>query len=314
MDFLSDMVDNKEDCLEIMEFVIGHNVYGINVAKVREIVQYSEPTPSPDQHPCVEGILMLRGTPIPIINLEKRLNLSEKEVVYGDPEDVRADEEENSSDRELFIISSFNNLVIGLHVHRINGIKKLSWSDIESPDETITKHGNCIITGIVNKGEKILVLLDFEKIVADINPITTIRVEDVKTSNEKEINAPIMIVDDSLMLNNLIYASLSKAGYRKIIRKNNGKEAYDYIMSYADKNNITDYVAAVISDIEMPVMDGLTLCKKLKQDVRLQIIPVIMFSSIIDDSMRIRCEDAGANNQLSKPEIGKLVEILENYV
>lgn len=292
-------INNKNGELEIMEFIVGDNHYGINIAKVREIVQYDEPTPSPDQHPCVEGILMLRGAPIPIINLAKRLSCREPE----------------STDRNLIIITSFNNLVIGLHVHSINGIKKLSWRDIDSPDETLTRNGHCIITGIIHKGENILILLDFEKIVADINPVTTIQVKDVKKTVSDNIkDLPILIVDDSMMLNNLICASLSKAGFTNIISKVNGQEAWDYIDSIEEKNNLREHVAIVISDIEMPVMDGLTLCRTIKQNPVAGILPVILFSSIIDDSMRRKGEAAGANRQLSKPEIGKLVDIIEDYL
>ena len=291
--------ENKDNTLELMEFKIGDNFYGINVAKVREIVQYSEPTPSPDQHPCIEGVLMLRGDAIPIINMSKRLNINET-----------VDKE-----RDLFIITSFNNLVVGLHVHVINGIRKYSWDEINSPDETIITHGNCIITGIVNKENHMLVLLDFEKIVAEINPVTTISLKDVNNSQKtKHPDAPIMIVDDSVMLNNLIRSALNKAGYKNIISKNNGEEALNYINSIKDKQNIKNKVSVIITDIEMPVMDGLTLCKKLKQNVETAIIPIIIFSSIENKTQYLNLEKVGANEQFSKPDIGKLLESVERYV
>ena len=103
------VIEEKEDSLEIMEFQVGGNSYGINIAKVREVVKYEIPTPSPDQHPCVEGILMLRGEAIPVIDLSKGLDTSPS----------------TNPDRDLFIITSFNNLIVGLHVHSISGIKKL---------------------------------------------------------------------------------------------------------------------------------------------------------------------------------------------
>ena len=285
--------------LEVMEFVVGENIYGINVAKVREVVQYTTPTPSPDQNPCVEGILMLRGKPVPIINLSKRLGISES----------------GNGDRDLCIITSFNNLIIGLHVHQINGIIKLSWSKINSPDETITKHGNCIITGIVNFPEYILILLDFEKIVADINPVTTIQVKDVKTSADENHRAlPIMIVDDSLMLSKLIGMSLKKAGYTNIIKKQNGQEAWDYLSSECTEEGTDSWVRLVITDIEMPVMDGISLCEKIKESKTLNSLPVILFSSIVDDAMENKCKKAGADATLSKPQIDKLVSIIEELL
>lgn len=292
-------MEEKEDSLEIMEFQVGSNYYGINIAKVREIVKYTVPTPSPDQHPCVEGILMLRGAAIPVIDLAKRLETGES----------------SNPDRDLFIITTFNNLVVGLHVHSISGIRKLGWSKIEKPDETITRYKNCIITGIINDVNKILVLLDFEKIVADINPRTTIQVSDVKTEASKDIvNKPIMIVDDSSMLNNLIRSSLSKAGFTNIASKSNGKEAWDALFSYKGSKDILSLVSCVITDIEMPLMDGLTLCKKIKADSVLNKIPVILFSSIIDDSMKAQIKDSGADAYMSKPQINELVSILESVM
>lgn len=290
---------NESNTLEIMEFRVGTNVYGINVAKVREVVQYSEPLPSPDQNPCVEGILMLRGKPVPIIDLATRLGMPKEE----------------DTERNLFIIANFNKLVVGFHVHEINGIRRLSWADINSPDETISRYNNCIITGIVNLKECILVLLDFEKIVADINPSTTIRVSDVKTTaDEKNVNKPIMVVDDSQMLNKLICSCLTKAGYTNIISFSNGQDAWDSLMQVEDKSKIREVCSAIISDIEMPVMDGLTLCSKIKSDNFLRLIPVILFSSIIDEAMARKCDEVGANANLSKPGIDRLVSILETYL
>ena len=288
--------NNSELSLEIMEFQVGQNIYGINIAKVREVIQYEVPTSSPDQHPCVEGIYMLRGKAVPIINLSKRLGTDDTE----------------NQERDLNIISSFNKLTVGLHVHKILGIKKLSWTDIEKPDDTISRYGNCITTGIIKQGADIVVLLDFEKIVADINPVTTIQLSDVKVdeANLKVNEKPIMIVDDSPMLNNLIKKALVKAGYTNIISKNNGQEAWDTLNSYIQKGNVKEHVSVIITDIEMPLMDGLTLCRNIKSDPVLSGIPVILFSSIIDEAMQVKGEAAGADRMLSKPQIGDLVELL----
>lgn len=296
---MEDIVFEQNDALEIMEFCVGKNVYGINIAKIKEVVQYTAPTPSPDQNPCVEGILMLRGNAIPIINLSKRLST----------------EDSTNKGRDLFIITNFNNLTVGLHVHQINGIRKIAWSSINPPDETLIRHGNHIITGIVNFKDYILVLLDFEKIVADINPVTTIQVKDVKTSaSENNTDVPILIVDDSMMLSGLIAKSLKKAGYKNLIIKNNGKEAWDYLNKIDDKSNLNEFVRIVITDIEMPIMDGITLCENIKKSRVLNSLPVILFSSIANETMAKKCDEAGADAVLSKPEIDKLVTIIEAHL
>lgn len=289
---------DSDATLEIMEFMVGSNAYGINIAKVREVVPFKEPTPSPDQHPCVEGILMLREQPIPIINLSMRLKR----------------EESSNPERDLFIITTFNNLVVGLHVHKINGIRKMNWKDINKPDETISRHSNCITTGIINQPNQIVMLLDFEKIVADINPTTTIQISDVQTSVDATISdKPIMIVDDSPMLNNLIRLSLEKAGYENIISATNGQEAWDYLQNIDQKENPREAINCIITDIEMPVMDGHTLCRKIKDDPFLRKIPVILFSSIIEEGTRVKGEKAGADAQLSKPQINNLVKTIQEF-
>ena len=291
--------DDREDSLEIMEFQVGGNSYGINIAKVREVVKYDVPTPSPDQHPCVEGIFMLRGEAIPIIDLSK-------ELITGPS---------SNPDRDLFIITTFNNLIVGLHVHSILGIRKLEWSKIDKPDETITRYKNCIITGIINDLDKIVILLDFEKIVATINPRTTIQVTDVTNEISDTLKEkPIMIIDDSSMLNNLIRTSLTKAGFKNIVSKTNGKEAWDALFSYKGSRDILSIVSCVITDIEMPLMDGLTLCKKIKADNVLKQIPVVLFSSIIDESMKTKGQEAGADAQMSKPQINELVSLLQSII
>ena len=300
MGITMDIYENElNDSLEVMEFEIGENSYGINVAKVKEVVMYDSLTPTPDQHPCVEGILMLRGTPIPVINLAKRLKFAES----ADPEN------------DLIIITIFNNLSVGLHVHSVNDILKLSWSEIEKPDATLQRNSNCIVTGIIKNDNRITILLDFEKIVADINPTTTIQVSDItEKSNDVFTSQPIMIVDDSPMLNKLIMQALKKAGFTSISSKSNGKEAWDALFSYKGSKNIRQIVSCVITDIEMPAMDGLTLCRKIKADSVLSQIPVILFSSIIDDSMKERGKEAGADAQISKPEINNLVNIIESLM
>lgn len=289
----------KEDALEIMEFQVGGNSYGINIAKVQEVVKYSTPTPSPDQNPCIEGIFMLRGNAIPIVDLSKRLSTGPS----------------NNSDRDLFIITSFNHLTVGLHVHAISGIRKLSWSKIDKPDETITRNGNCITTGIINDKDKIIILLDFEKIVADINPQTTIQVSDIKRTADPKFTAmPILIVDDSSMLVKLIHSSLKKAGFTNISCTSNGQEAWNYLEKYTDSDDIKSQVSCVITDIEMPLMDGFTLCKKIKSHNILRNIPVVLFSSIIDETMMTKGREAGADAQMSKPQINELVSLLEGLM
>ncbi len=125
---------------------------------------------------------------------------------------------------------------------------------------------------------------------------------------------PILMAEDSALLSKLISDSLRKAGYANLIITANGQEAWDIICDCKEKGTLNDHVRCVITDIEMPIMDGHRLTKLIKDDDQLKQIPVIIFSSLINDDMRRKGEELGANAQLSKPEIGNLVREIDKLV
>ncbi len=161
-----------------------------------------------------------------------------------------------------------------------------------------------------------IIILDFEKIVSDINPETGLRVEDIETIeiNNKRGSIPILIAEDSLLLNKLIVDSLKKAGYTQLIHTSNGKEAYDIIMDCKEKHTLKEHIQCVITDIEMPIMDGHHLTKLLKEGEETRTIPIVIFSSLVNEEMRKKGEALGADGQLSKPEIGNLVHMLDGLL
>ncbi|WP_455716546.1 chemotaxis protein, partial [Anaerosporobacter sp.] len=276
------LLESGTNELEILEFKVGSNYYGINVAKIKEILPFKEPTPIPNAHPCVEGIFMPRDEIISIINLAKNLEL--------------APSADNSSD--MYIITNFNKLNIAFHVHGVVGIHRVSWADIIKPDDTVNSAGKGIATGIIKIEEKLIVVLDFEKIVSDISPETGLRVSDISHLGERERNnSPIVMAEDSPLLGQLIYDSLAKAGYTNIKRFNDGLSAWDQLTEYKENGTIDENVHCVITDIEMPQMDGHRLTKLSKDDKELNKIPVIIFSSIIYDEMRRKGESLGADAQ-----------------
>lgn len=293
------LLESGTNELEILEFKVGSNFYGINVAKIKEILSYKEPTPIPNAHPCVEGIFMPRDVIISIIDLAKNLNLSP------------------SADRskDMYIVTNFNSLNIAFHVHGVVGIHRVSWADIIKPDETVNSAGAGIATGIIKIDNRLIVILDFEKIVSDINPETGLRVSDIAHLGERERNnAPIIMAEDSPLLGKLIFDSLTKAGYTNIKRFNDGLAAWNQLIEYKTSGTINENVHCIITDIEMPQMDGHRLTKLIKDDNELKEVPVIIFSSLINDEMRRKGELLGADAQLTKPEIGKLVGAVDRLI
>ena len=292
------LLENGTNELEVLEFIIGDNHYGINVAKVREIVPYDKITPVPNAHEYVEGIFMPRDTMISVVNLAK---------VTGNYNCCH-------SDSDMLIITNFNKLHIGFHVERVAGIHRVSWEHIIVPDATINSVDHGITTGVIKMDDRIIIILDFEKIINDISPETGLKVKESEALGERERNDyPIYIAEDSALLAQLIHDSLYKAGYVNIDISNNGQVCYDKLVALKNQygDMVTDHVKCVITDIEMPLMDGHHLTKLIKSDDILKNIPVAIFSSLITEEMERKGRELGADIQMSKPEIGQLVSELD---
>lgn len=293
------LLESGTNELEILEFKVGNNHYGINVAKIKEIMQYTAPTAVPNAHPCIDGIFMPRNEIISIINLERYLHL----------------EPSPDSSHDMYIVTNFNKLNTAFHVHSVVGISRVSWADIVKPDSTINTNDEGAATGIIRLDDKLVVILDFEKIVSDISPETGLKTSDIERMGVRaRDNSPILVAEDSALLSKLIFDCLTKAGYNNLTMCNNGAEAWDKLVSYRDAGNFREKVACVITDIEMPQMDGHRLTKLIKDDEELGELPVVIFSSLVNDEMRRKGESLGANAQLSKPEIGLLVEAIDKLV
>jgi two-component system chemotaxis response regulator CheV len=291
------LLESGTNELEILEFKLGENHYGINVAKIREILSYQPVTPVPNTHPSVEGIFMPRDTMITVINLKSCLRMP-------------ADDEKG-----LFIITNFNKLDIAFHVDQVVGIHRVSWDEIIKPDSTINGDDGSVATGIIKMDNKLIVILDFEAIVADISPETGLRVNDLEQIGERaRSDDPILIAEDSPLLSSLITDCLKKAGYVKQIVTFNGQEAWEKILEFDREGTLDEKIHCVITDIEMPKMDGHRLTKLIKSNDGLKHIPVIIFSSLVNDEMKRKGEQLGADAQLTKPEIGKLVDAIDGLL
>ena len=291
------LLENGTNELEVLEFELDGNAYGINVAKIKEIIPYQKVTPVPNSHPSIEGIFMPRDTMITAIDLKNCLQ--------------RGVSEEGG----LFIITNFNMLDIAFHVDAVKGIHRISWEQIIKPGATVSTSEDSISTGIVKLDNRLVIIIDFEKIVSDINPETGLKISEIDDMGVRQrSNVPILIAEDSVLLNKLIVDSLKKAGYDNLIHTQNGQEAYDVIQACKADGTLNDHVQCVITDIEMPLMDGHRLTKLIKSDDETKDIPVVIFSSLVNDEMKRKGEALGADAQLSKPEIANLVRIIDDLV
>lgn len=291
------LLESGTNELEILEFTLGDNHYGINVAKIREILQYQPVTPVPNTHESVEGIFMPRDTMITVVNLKSCLGMP------------------NDEEKGLFIITNFNKLDIAFHVDRVIGIHRVSWEEIIKPDSTINGQDGSVSTGVIKMNDKLVVILDFESIVSGISPETGLRVNDIDNMEARErSDSTILIAEDSPLLSKLITDCLRKSGYTNLIITCDGQEAWDKLCELKANGTVRDKVHCIITDIEMPKMDGHRLTKLVKSDETIAPIPLIIFSSLVNEEMKRKGEQLGADAQLTKPEIGQLVDAIDRLL
>jgi len=299
------LLESGTNELEVMEFTIANVSFGINVAKITEIMQYRPEMirPIPNSPPSIEGVFKPRDMIITVFNLPCYLGFPANEDNY----------------RDMFMITGFNNLNVAFHVHTVVGIHRIKWSDIEKPSNV--KHASSSVsTGIAKVEGRLITIIDFEKIISDVCPETGIQLSEIEALGPRQRSVkPIVTADDSVLLREMIYKALNTAGYVNIKSFTDGQETWDYLENVKKKVvelgvPIESEVTAVISDIEMPMMDGHHLLKKIKEDKILNKVPVILFSSLIDDAMQVKGIQLGANAQLSKPEIGNLVKTLDEHI
>ena len=292
------LLESGTNEIEIMQFTVAGNLYGINVAKVDEIMLSQPVKAMPHTHPAVEGIFKPRDTVITVVNLPKYLGY-----------------EREPKEKDLFIITNFNKMNIAFRVHTVIGISRISWTAIQKPDKTISSAGESVTTGIAQCGPDLVTILDFERIVTEIAPESSIQVSDIDHLGERERNQrPILMAEDSALLSKLIQDSLTKAGYTNLKTFTNGLDLWQYLSGLKKDGKVKDEAALIITDIEMPQMDGHRLTKLVKSDPELRRIPLVIFSSLITEEMRAKGRELGADEQLSKPEISHLVTVIDRLL
>lgn len=293
------LLESGTNEMEIMEFTIEGNLYGINVAKVREIMMSAPVHAMPHSHPAVEGIFKPRDLVITVVDLPKYL--ARHEVPKGE--------------KDLFIVTNFNKMYIAFRVHTVVGISRISWKDIQKPDNTVSGGPDGVATGIAQCGDDLVTILDFERIVAEIAPETTIQMSEVDALGKRSRSIqPIWVAEDSILLSRMIQEALNKAGYTNLRMFPNGAELWEAVQEWKGAEDQAEHVALIITDLEMPQMDGHRLTKLLKSTDGLKDIPVIIFSSLITEEMYIKGKQLGADEQLSKPEIGHLIGVIDHLL
>ncbi len=281
--------------VEILKFRVANKYYAINVVKVREILPLGETTAVPNSHPSILGLTLERGKVVTVVDLHQVLENRK-------PADLKG---------KMTLHCEFNKIKVAFCVDDVLGIERMKWSEMSKPEELLNQS---LIIANINLDDRIYMLLDFEKIVIDISPQTGINVDMVKDIEQKNRGQyKIVLADDSPMIRQLLQDTLSIAGFKHLNFFNDGQAAMDYFLDLVERkgDKFREEADLLITDIEMPRLDGHTLTRQLKEHRVLRELPIIIFSSLITGSLRHKGESVGADAQMSKPEINQLIEMVD---
>jgi two-component system chemotaxis response regulator CheV len=285
--------------VEILEFVVNNKHYAINVIKVKEVlvVEEGKLTKLPETHPAIAGLILCRQEIVTLIDLKYVLD-----------KQIKADKVSK------VIICEFNKVKVAFCIDDIIGVHRIKWEQILKPSDISI---NSLVIGNIILKDKIILMIDFEKIVTDISPSTGISEDRIVNVDYKDrSHIKIILADDSPLIRKLLKDTLTKAGFKNLMIFDDGRQPLNYLEQLVEekKEKFIEDVQLLITDIEMPQMDGLTLTRKIKEHSILRKLPVIIFSSLITTDLKHKGESVGADAQLSKPEIGELVEIIDKFI
>ncbi len=295
--------------LEVLLFNLGkdletgrNELFGINVFKVREVMHIPDITHAPDMPDGVEGIVSLRGVMVPVINLQKFCKI-------------------NTDDKpEILMITEYNKHVQGFLVKSVDTIKRLNWEDVKEPPQMLANRLGGLVTAVTELEDKNLVLImDVEKVLAETAEFyNSDELFDGIEKHENGKNITILFADDSRIARQQIQDTLKHMGFN-YISTNNGAEAWKKLNKFADQaeaidGSISDHISIVITDVEMPEMDGYVLTRNIKEDQRFKNIPVIMHSSLSADANQALGKGVGADAYVPKFVPQELASTLNNII
>ncbi|MGE4298143.1 MAG: chemotaxis protein [Desulfovibrionaceae bacterium] len=298
------LLESGTNELEILEFFVNEHAqdgqgiepcyFGVNVAKVMQVIEspeleHRESAP----HPCFLGTIPLRDIILPVLDLGVWLGLDKVK-----------------SPNEVVVVTEFSQQVSGFLVSGVTEIHRVGWAEVLPPSGFMGRMDAAAIIGIVNKNDRFIQLLDLEHIISDLDPEVAESSWKTDVSTDKAYKA--LVADDSATIRLMLKKNLESAGF-SLTMANNGDEALKLLQKYkaeatAEGRAITDYINILISDIEMPLMDGFSLTKMVKEDDMLYDIPVILYSSIITKELRHKGESVKADDQVAKPDLNSMAQ------
>ena len=288
--------------LELLTFIVDNQTFGVNVAKVKSILQYDPEniTFLPDSHPAVTGMMVLREKTIPLINLSVALK---RNIVC-------------EGERQIVIVFEFNKKVTSFRVDAVRRIHRLYWKDFV-PINSLFSNEHASVIGTVSLEDTEVLMLDFEKIVAEIFPDMALQ-----DADEDVLNVPaatsreevrIFFAEDSKIIRTNVVRVLKKVGYTQIRDFENGQllldAVHEIMATPADADGLLPHI--IITDIEMPNMDGFTLAKLLQGDKNAKDWPVIALSAFAGPQAESRAREVGMFAYVAKFDRPGLLQALK---
>jgi two-component system chemotaxis response regulator CheV len=280
--------------MELLVFNIDQTQFGINVAKVREIIQRTPTTPLPYSPPEVEGIFKLREEVLTLVNLGQYFEMVGKKTGEGGG---------------TIVVVEFNRFRCGILVDEVDVIHRLKWDQIQAPSPYLIKF-NTPITGTVMVNKKTVIIVDFETLISEILGVQNAVIPEENEGGVKPRNdIRIILADDSKVIRKSVTKVLKQNGFHNLTICTDGQQLWDSLENQYQGDKLPFDI--VLTDIEMPRMDGLHLTHKIKSDNRLKDLPVILFSSLISDDNLNKGISVGADAQVSKPDSKEIIYAIE---
>ncbi|PKK89705.1 MAG: hypothetical protein CVV64_12940 [Candidatus Wallbacteria bacterium HGW-Wallbacteria-1] len=293
--------------VEIMEFILGSQSFGVNIVKVKQIVQYEAGNLSkmPGAPSEIMGLYMFRGNTIPLVDLAHALQ-------------IPLDEE---CEKPLVMVCEFNQMLAGFFIEGVRRIHQLPWREIKPMSGILASSSSCVLSS-VKLGDGEMLILDLEFILAEAMPdqkeyyFEEVILDEVGEMDKK---IKLIMVEDSGFIRHAMERAFKASGFSNAISFTNGKEAFEAIEEMVEKARsenrpLTDYFQILISDIEMPLMNGLMLCQKVREELEVRDIPVVIYSSLDNDQISMKCRQVGANALMIKPQMVDLIKVIKELL
>ncbi len=294
------LLDAGTNELEVLVFTLGGGSFGLNVAKVREVIRPVSSVAAPHQHPSVLGMFTIRGAVLPVVDLAVHLGLAVRDPATARPEG-------------RVIITEFNGTKTGFLVDGVEQIHRVSWSRIQpAPEVNIGAQAaetyGCT-TGVLELDGRLVLMVDFESVADSILVEKRLHVDRVENTSEVDrASKRVVIAEDSPFMRQLIREVFLNSGYTMVEVYTDGQAAWEAVSKPGPK------IDAIVSDIEMPRMDGLHLTRRIKDTPHLKGVPVVLFSSLVSADNMKKGKQVGADVQVSKPELSEMVRLVDRVV